>query len=153
MTDQPTVPATAAEAGARITELQSNKEWSEKFLAGDSTAKTEFDALSQRVVQGDDPVAQAMSGALPEMSDADLHFAKNTANALREVGIPENAVKEALSGSQPTQAEFDAVKNWRDRAMRDEAFVKRYLTGDADARTQMTLAAIVLSGEIKGTAA
>jgi hypothetical protein len=153
MTDQPSIPATAAEAGARITELHSNKEWSEKFLAGDSATRTEFDALSQRVVQGDDRVAQAMSGAVPEMSDADLYFAKHTANALREVGISEDAVKEALSGSQPTQAEFDAVKNWRERAMRDDAWVKRYLSGDADARTQMTLAAIVLSGEIKGSAA
>jgi hypothetical protein len=34
--------------------------------------------------------------------------------------------------------------------MRDSEFTKRYLNGDPEARQKMTLAAIVLSSDIKG---
>ena len=72
-----------------------------------------------------------------------------TAAMLREIGIRDDVVTQALSGHEVSKAEFDAVKNWQARAMRDAEFTQRYLTGDPEAHQKMTLAAIVLSSNIK----
>jgi hypothetical protein len=42
------------------------------------------------------------------------------------------------------------VEAWKARQMKDPVFVKAYLSGDPEARQKMTLAAIILSGGIKG---
>jgi hypothetical protein len=68
---------------------------------------------------------------------------------LRELGIRDEVVMQTLSGREVSQAEFEAVKNWKERTMRDPEFTKKYLSGDPDARQKMTLAAIVLSSNVK----
>jgi hypothetical protein len=160
MTDQPQIPDTAAAAGEKLATLQSDKTWTDKLLAGNAAVKTEWNGLHERVVRGDDQEKQAeslserviaaMTGNLQSAPDSDAALMNVTAGLLRELGIRDEVVMQTLSGQEVTQAEFDAVKHWKERAMRDSEFTKQYLNGDPEARQKMTLAAIVLSSNIKG---
>ena len=91
-----------------------------------------------------------MTGPIQSAPDSEAAFMNFTAGWLREIGIRDEVILETLSNREASQTEFDAVKNWRERAMRDHECVKRDLNGDMEARQKMTLSAIVLSSEIKG---
>jgi len=129
-------------------------------LAGDAAVTQEWNGLHERVHRGDDQakeaksladrVAAAMTGDQRSLSDPEAKQMNTTAAMLREIGIRDDVVTQALSGHEVTRAEFDVVKNWQTRATRDQEFTKRYLTGDPEAHQKMTLAAIVLSSDIKG---
>jgi hypothetical protein len=159
MTDQPHIPDTAAAAGERLATLQTDKAWTDKLLAGDAGVKQEWNGLHERVHRGDDEVKEAesladrvvaaMTGDLRNVHDTEAEQMTVTAGLLREIGIRDEVVMQTLSGHEVTRAEFDAVKNWKERTMRDPEFTKKYLTGDPEARQKMTLAAIVLSSNIK----
>jgi hypothetical protein len=159
MTDQPQIPETAAAAGEKLATLQADKAWTGKLLAGDVSVTQEWNGLHERVHRGDDEAkeaksladraAAAMTGDQRSLSDPETKQMNATAAMLRELGIRDEVVTQTLTGRDVTQAEFDVVKNWQTRALRDEAFTKLYLTGDPEACQKMTLAAIVLSSNIK----
>jgi hypothetical protein len=159
MTEQASIPATAAAASEKLGVLEGTKGWTDKLLAGDAAVTQEWNGLHERVVRGDDQakdaallserVKEAMTGDRRSMPDAEAEQMNVTAAMLRELGIRDEVVTQALSGRDVTQAEFDVVKNWQTRAMRDPEFTKRYLTGEPEACQKMTLAAIVLSSNIK----
>jgi hypothetical protein len=159
MTDQPQIPETAAAASEKLVTLQADKAWTGKLLAGDAAVKQEWNSLHERAARGDEQeklaaslserVAAARSGNLQSAPDSEAELMNVTAGLLRELGIRDEVVMQTLSGHEVSQAEFDLVKNWQTRAMRDAEFTKRYLTGDPEACQKMTLAAIVLSSNIK----
>jgi hypothetical protein len=159
MTDQLQIPETAAAASEKLATLQADKDWTGKLLAGDAAVTQEWNGLHERVHRGDDEakeaksladrVAAAMTGDQRSLSDPEAKQMNATAAMLREIGIRDEVVTQTLSGRDVTQAEFDVVKNWQTRAMRDSEFTKKYLNGDPEARQKMTLAAIVLSSNIK----
>jgi hypothetical protein len=159
MTDQAQIPETAAAASEKLTTLQADKAWTGKLLAGDAAVTQEWNGLHERVHRGDDEakeaksladrVAAAMTGDQRSLSDPEAKQMNSTAAMLREIGIRDEVVTQALSGHEVTKAEFDVVKNWQARATRDPEFTKLYLSGDPEACQKMTLAAIVLSSNIK----
>jgi hypothetical protein len=159
MIDQPQIPETAAAAGERLANLQADKAWTGKLLAGDTAVKQEWNGLHERAARGDDQekeaaslserVVAAMTGNLQSAPDSEAELMNVTAGLLRELGIRDEVVMQTLSGHEVSRAEFDLVKNWKERTMRDPEFTKKYLSGDPDARQKMTLAAIVLSSNIK----
>jgi hypothetical protein len=158
--EAPAIPATAAEAGQRLDALQSSKDWTDKLLAGDRTVYQEWNGLHERVNRGDDHgeaqaslvdrVSAAMSAASGvDIPNGDVRVMHETADHLRSLGIRDGVIEEVLSGHEVTQMEFNLVKVWKDRAMRDPEFTKKYLSGDPDALQKMTLAAIVLNSNVK----
>jgi hypothetical protein len=159
MTDQSSIPETAAAASEKLGVLEATKSWTDKLLAGDAAVTQEWNGLHERVVRGDDQakdaaslserVKEAMTGDRRSMPDAETEQMNVTAALLRELGIRDEVVMQTLSGREVSQAEFEAVKNWKERTMRDPEFTKKYLSGDPDARQKMTLAAIVLSSNVK----
>jgi hypothetical protein len=159
MTDQAQIPETAAAASEKLATLQADKAWTGKLLAGDATVTQEWNGLHERAHRGDDEakeaksladrVTAAMTGDQRSLSDPEAKQMNSTAAMLRELGIRDEVVTQTLTGRDVTQAEFEVVKNWQTRAMRDPEFTKRYLTGDPEACQKMTLAAIVLSSNVK----
>jgi hypothetical protein len=160
----PAIPATAVEAQARLGALQSTREWTDKLMAGDRAVYQEWHGLHARVNRGDDQgdakasladrVSAAMSAAAGvEIPSGDARMMHETAEHLRGIGIREEVIEQTLSGHEVTQTEFNLVKLWKDRAMRDQEFTKKYMSGDPDARQKMTLANIVLTSNVKKDAA
>jgi hypothetical protein len=148
----PAPPATPAEARQRIDALIADKDRGALLLAGDAATNTEYRDLQNMAANVDpnDAVAVAMSGNIGEMPDSSVKMMSETAGMLREIGIRESIIEETLRGHEVTQQEYDLAAAWKARQMKDPVFVKAYLSGDAEARQKMTLAAIVLSGGIKG---
>jgi hypothetical protein len=73
---------------------------------------------------------------------------------LREDGIPEHDIaRQVLSGEPVSKAEFDAAKQAKQRLLGDQDFVRRYLSGDGEAKRQMALLNVVITRDIKETAA
>jgi hypothetical protein len=62
-------------------------------------------------------------------------------------------IRETLAGKEVTQAEHDAVKNLKAERMRDQAWVKEYMSGNGQHKRDMMLMNIVLTSSIKKDAA
>jgi hypothetical protein len=155
MTDtvQPaTPPATPAEARTRLDGLIKDREFGAKLLSNDAEANREFHDLQLKADSVDpaDQVAVAMSGNIGIMPDSSVALMANTTSMLREIGVRESIIEETLRGHECTEQEFKLVEAWKARQMKDPTFVRAFLSGDAEAREKMTLAAIVLSGSVKG---
>ncbi len=162
--EAPAIPATAAEALTRLEALQASKEWTGKLLAGDRTVYHEWNGLHERVSRGEDQghpqasladrVSAAMSAAAGiDIPSADARLIRESADHLRSLGIRDDVIEQTLSGYEVSQTEFNLVKVWKDRAMRDAEFTKKYLSGDPDAQQRMTLANLVLTSNVKKDAA
>jgi hypothetical protein len=151
-TAPPAPPANAAEARTRLDGLIKDREFGAKLLSGDANANREFSELQAKADSIDpaDQVAVAMSGNIGEMPDSSTRMMANTADMLREIGIREEIIEQTLRGHEVTEQEYQLASAWKARQMKDPVFVKAYLSGDAEARQKMTLAAIILSGSIKG---
>jgi hypothetical protein len=147
----PAPPANAAEARTRLDGLIADKAFGAKLLAGDADANRDFRALSDMAANVDDgTIAAAMSGNIGALPDSRLKVMANTADHLREIGIREEIIEQQLRGHEVSPEEYKLVEAWKARQMKDPVFVKAYLSGDPEARQKMTLAAIVLSGDVKG---
>jgi len=94
-----------------------------------------------------------MSGALPEIPTGEQRQMASTAEMLRTAGVSDLVIKDALEGKPVTRKEHDLTVAWRDRHMKDEAWTKRLLGGDADAVRELHLMSIILSSPIKSEAA
>jgi hypothetical protein len=147
----PPAPSTPAEANTVLQSRLADKAWGAKLLANDVEVTREYRALREKADNPDpaDTVAAAMSGNVGEIPDSEVALMANTAGMLREIGVRESIIEETLRGHVVTEQEFKLVEAWKARQMRDPVFVKAFLSGGAEERQKMTLAAIVLSGGIK----
>jgi hypothetical protein len=147
----PAPPANATEARTRLDALIADKDRGAKLLAGDAEANREFRDLSSMAANADaSTIAQAMSGEIGEFPDSKVKMMSETAGMLREIGVNEKIIEETLRGHEVSPDEYKLAEAWKARQMKDPVFVKAYLSGDAEARQKMTLAAIILSGGIAG---
>jgi hypothetical protein len=146
-------PATAIEARTRLNERIVNQEWSAKFLQQDVATVREFHELSAIAADGD-KIKAAMDGVVPAfvlggIPDSEQVNLTNLANHLRDAGISDGAIEQALRNGPVAQKEIDAVTRWKESAMKNPEFTKKYLANDPEAYKQMTLANIVLSGKVE----
>jgi hypothetical protein len=148
----PAPPANSAEARTRLDALIADKERGAKLLAGDAATNREYRELRTLADNPDpaDVVAAAMSGQIGDVPDSSVKMMAETAGMLREIGIREEIIEQVLRGHEVSADEYKLVEAWKARQMKDPVFVKAYLSGDPEARQKMTLAAIVLSGDVKG---
>jgi hypothetical protein len=100
-----------------------------------------------------DPVAAGMSGDIGDVPSSEVKQIAVGANWLREVGLPDQAIHDFISGAPVEQSFHDQVAAWKTRSMKDSAFVDAYLKGDGDAVRRMTVANAVLLSPIKENAA
>ena len=124
-----------------------------KLEAGDIATKKEFDELIRAAAVPADPVEAALSGKLAELPTSDELQMSKTATMLRGMGLRDDVVREFISGQETTQEIHDAAKAWKQRTLKDQDFVKRWLDGDVEAAQKMTLCGIVLTQPIKEKAA
>lgn len=152
----PIIPAAANEAAARLSDLKADPKWRDQYLKGSSTHAKEMRDL-QAVVDKEQntQVDMAIAGKLYDGIQPGGHLAAvGTAEMLREAGIGDAAViRQVLAGEEVTPQEHAAATETKERLMKDQDFVKKYMTGDGDAKRQMTLLNVVLSSPVKTGAA
>jgi hypothetical protein len=147
----PAPPANAQEARTRLDAFVADTGRGARLLAGDVETNRQFSELTA-MAAGEDAstVAAALTGDIGEMPSSTLKMMSQTAGMLREIGIREEIIEQTLKGHEVSAEEYKLVEAWKARQMKDPVFVKAYLSGDSEARQKMTLAAIILSGGIKG---
>ena len=150
----PAEPKSAADADARLNELRGDKKWGEKFLNGDAATLKEHAALA-KLASGPDRFNAVVDGKLEPSPfevthGADLSIGKllDAATGLRELGIRDEVIKEAMNGATISQREHDSVKNLKATWLGDREWTAKYLKGGAAEKRQMALANIVLTHEI-----
>jgi hypothetical protein len=153
----PAPPATPQEARAVLNARIADKDFCARLSAGNADATREWNTLQAKAAEPVDDVAAAMAGNVAERAhflggipDSGVKVMSETADMLREIGIREEIIEQTLRGHEVSALEMKQVEAWKARQMKDPVFVKAYLSGDPEARQKMTLAAIVLSGSIKG---
>ncbi|MCA1474772.1 hypothetical protein [Bradyrhizobium sp. NBAIM08] len=150
------IPATGAEAAARLNELKGNAEWRDKFLAGNGPEAKEFRELTSKINESDNPnVDKAMAGLLddaPFQSTDRLQMIGAT-QMFRDLGIRDEVIRETLTNREVTQQEYDAVARLKAERMRDHAWVKEFMAGNGQHTRDMMLMNVVLSSPIKKQAA
>jgi hypothetical protein len=154
MTEQtsatPAALSTPAEAASRLGELKENTEWTGKLMAGDPAVKAEWHGLHGLAAKGDN-VDMAMAGVLqPGIIQSSDHLQMiGLAEFLRERGMPEDVVKEYLSGKVATTKEFhNRVAEWKREAMSDKDWSARLMSGDSKALKQFQIAHQILTSTI-----
>lgn len=152
MTDsiiQEVVP-TAAEAAATLAGRMADKPWVEGFLQG-GPQLAEYRKLSEIAVakSADEKVDLAMAGKYLPINDSEHLTRMGTASMLRDAGISNDVIKQALSGQPVSQAEHDAATTRKAALMRDHEWSKQYLAGNGPQREEMTLLNVILSSDVK----
>jgi hypothetical protein len=166
MTDQPPVvppappivpaapPKTATEAKAVLDSRKADKDWGAKVFSGDVAANKELkDLVAMIAAGGADTVTVAMNGNPANMMSTESAHMAHTTAMFRELGIRDEVTSQFLRGEQVTPQEYELVKNFKKERMGDEAFVKRFLSGDVKARQEMMIADSVLVNGVKSNAA
>jgi hypothetical protein len=150
MTNVPAPPANAMEARTQLDARLADKDWGARLTAGDANANREFrDLQSMAATSDDSTIAVAMSGNIGEMPDSSLKLMSETAGMLRNIGVREEIIEQTLRGHEVSPDEYKLVEAWKVRQMKDPVFVKAYLGGDPEAQRLMTLASVILSGDVK----
>jgi hypothetical protein len=125
-------------------------------MQGDIATKKEWTALTETIAAGD-PIDAVMAGVNPA-GNTQIDFSGGNAASyadqikavgeLRTAGLDDGVIRQILSDQKVSRGEFEAVKGWHDRALKDQDFVRKYLAGDPEAMRLMTLASVVLSSDI-----
>lgn len=147
----PAAPPTPDQAAAKLTELRGNKDWVTKFLAGNGPEVAEYGNLSEIALSKDDTdkVGLAMAGQYLAVNDSEHLTRMGTASMLRDAGIADDVIRQALSGSPVTQQERDAAEKLKAKLMSNSDFSKKYLAGDGEAKEQMMLLQIITSSDVR----
>jgi hypothetical protein len=153
-TDKPT---TAAEAKVRLDHLSRDPKWGEKLIAGDTDTLKGFRDLSALAAEAQpgDQLDRVIAGTaerpmMETVTDGQLSTGKlmSAVEGLREIGLSDDAIKEAINGGKNSAVIHRAVQELKTKLFGDPAWVKRYLDGGAIERRQATLISIALNSEV-----
>lgn len=150
----PAPPSTPAEATTLLTQRMADRTWSDAVLAGKHDQVKEWKELHALAAEGDEnlDVTLAVAGLSKPVgytTSSDIEM-RGTASHLREIGLDDAVIKQALLGQPVSKTEFDAVSKWKAQKMADHEFTKRLLAGDGEPRRQLTAANIIITNGYKG---
>ncbi|MCA1414474.1 hypothetical protein I6F30_25460 [Bradyrhizobium sp. NBAIM20] len=148
----PEIPATSAEAAARLSALKADPGWREEYLGGNPRHAKEMRDLQAKIDSGGAPeVDMAMAGLLddaPFQSTGRLQMIGAT-EMFRDLGIRDEVIRETLTNREVTPQEHEAVARLKAERMRDQAWVKELLAGNGQHRRDLMLMDIVLTSPVK----
>ena len=148
-------PATPAEAGAKLDALSKNQDWASKVLTGSGPHVTELKDLIAKK-SGTDRLGQILDGTfeapiLETTINGELSSYKVATMVadLREVGLDDATIRQAVEGSPVAKAEYDAVKRLHADRLSNQEWISKLLKGAAAERRELTLMQTVLAGGYK----
>lgn len=129
----------ASAATARRSELLADAGWRGRYLDGSLAERNEMATLNATI-------------AGPAKPDAPVD--QSTIEYARQAGISDDIIDHHLVKQTPiSQQEYEGAVRWRSSHLRDKAWVDKYLSGDIQARKEMTLANILVNSPIKSNSA
>jgi hypothetical protein len=149
-------PADAQDARARLDVLSRDASFANALFSGSIAARQQFDSLIAAAAGGDD-VADAVAGivepALPlieatAFGSLPRRAIETTIAGLRDAGLNDATIAEAINLPPVSRAEFMAVQGFQAKCHGDAEWRGRLLSGDYEARRQHTLICVVLSSPI-----
>jgi hypothetical protein len=153
-TDTPSPPPTPQEAAARIEELKANPEWRDRFLAGNGPQVTEFQNLTT-IAHSDrqaNQIEMAVAGQLYNgLAGQPAGHMEDVATAamLRDAGLGDDEIRQAVRGDPVTQAEYDTARREKDALMRDRDFAAKYLAKNGPEFAKMSRLNLILCSPIR----
>jgi hypothetical protein len=153
MTDEPQLTPTAA--AAKLDGLRADTAWSTAFLAGSGPHVAEYQRLSTIAIdaQENDRIDLAMKGEFLPINDSEHFQRMGAVTMLREAGLTDDVVKQALAGQPVSQAEYDAAARRKAALMKDSTFTSAFLKGNGPEKETMTLLNVILSSPLKQASA
>jgi hypothetical protein len=150
---------TPTQARERLAELQSDKEWTQRFLSGGLKEKKQFDVLLAKQNEATDAQLEIamrngveVAPLIPEVTfDGALNSARlaQVITDLRDHGLEDAHIEEAFDETRTIdRATHEAVKRLEQQRLRDVEYVKRYLAGGAAEKREMALIRIALGLKI-----
>jgi hypothetical protein len=126
------VQLTPETATARIAELKADPKFSEKYLAGEMSARDEFTRLHTIVGKG-------------APNDSGLHRASQFDALKKHADMPEKMWTHVAENKPVAAFEREEALRTKERCMRDRAFVSRYLDGSREEVSLMTQISMILA--------
>jgi hypothetical protein len=144
---------TSAEASAKLSELQADPTWRDNYLRGNGPERRLNDALIERkLADADARLDRIVAGteAVPEFEtvangELTTHKMMQAAEQLKNFGLNEATVKQALTGMPTSKAEYDAVRLLHRDMVADREWAAKVLAGDPAAVREMLAAATVIA--------
>ncbi|TYL87795.1 hypothetical protein [Bradyrhizobium cytisi] len=146
-TDRSPVPATPADAAAKLTALKADPAWTAALLQGQPAQTAEFHSLHAHAATGDS-TDMAIAGKLQPGVIQNAEHLQNigAAEMLRGLGMPDDVIKDTLNGTASTpKAFYDKIVSWKQNAMTDAEWTKKLMSGDRKARSQLAIANIIIT--------
>lgn len=151
----PIAPSTAADARRRLDALTTDAAWGKRFLAGNMAARSEFADLSARVASGDH-IVDALAGTAPPQQEFETtvdgalprRVVAEVVADMRENGISDGAIEQALRGTKVTRVEFEATRQLQRIKHSDPIWTKNLLSGGVQEKREHMLMSIILSADI-----
>jgi hypothetical protein len=153
----------AAAATARLAELQAQPEWNAKLVSKTEgwPEKREFKALmeasSKDIAKGGDSLDKIIAGkAQVEMGEVTTGGEISTANAiktaewLRESGLTDPQIKQAMSGKPVSKAEYETIKIMKSDRLGNKDWTQRWLAGGAQEQREMLLMNTIVANGYQG---
>jgi hypothetical protein len=152
----PIKPADAQDARARLDRLTADKSFADRLLTGDIAAKKEFESLIAAAAAGDDvndaiagiqepaPIFETTAG--DQLNRRDLASIVDT---FRDGGLSNDAIEQALNGSEVSRSEYAAAKALQSARHGDEGWRERFLKGNWPEQREQLLLNIILTSAIR----
>jgi hypothetical protein len=129
-------PMTPATATARIAELKSDPKFTEKYLAGEASARDEFSRLHTIVGKG-------------APNDDGLHRASQLDTLKKHADLDPKCWAQVEQNGPVWEHERQEALRMKERCMRDRAWVAKYLDGSREEVSLMTRISLILSSPVK----
>jgi hypothetical protein len=147
----PIDPQNAGDARRRLDVLTKDREWGARFFAGHIAERKEFQALQEKIAAGDPAIgAPPAAGGEFDFSSEDQpsrQVLNGTVQMLRDAGVGDGAISQALTGKAESAEAIAAVKVFRNQKMSDPEWTKRFLAGGMQEKKEWMLWSIVIAGE------
>jgi len=152
-------PKTPEEAGQKLEQLWNDPAWRNRFEAGHSATRQEFEDLlsvrRQSATVEEIAAGRAFAPLFETVGPGELSTADkiSAADQLSEFGIPPEGIKHVIGALQPgakspfTEADVEWARSNKERLMQTQEWVDRLLKGDYAARHALIgLSAIIAAG-------
>jgi hypothetical protein len=147
-------PVDAQDARVTLDVLSKNPSWAEALFRGDVATRKQFDELVAKAADSD-PVADAVAGIVETpmfetTTDGQLprHHVEGTIAGLRESGLNDESISQAVTLSPISRAEHVAAEAFWARCKGSAEFRSKLLSGDYEATRQFNLVSVLRSSPI-----
>jgi hypothetical protein len=145
-------PSTAAEAAARLRQIEADSRWRDGFLSGSPQHRAEFEALTTLVANGDtNDLSIVTVDAVSDPNALSRTAYNGLIDGLRDHGLPDRAegyIRDIDSGrrlDRPTAGDGLACRQILDRLTNDAEWRQRVLNGDIRANDVRNMLARIIA--------